>query len=205
MTTYSQCGQDEYIKNTFFINKVNGYYIDIGANNGITASNTKMFEELGWNGICIEPNPDIYQQLIKNRKCICVEGAISNIDQEYVEFCQIEGYSEMLSGILDTYDENHKRRILNEQQIYGGTRKKIKVKNFRFSDIVTEKNIDYLSIDTEGSELGIVKSINFNEYDIEIISVENNSNTNDIKCFLESVGYKYITRRGADEIYQKIK
>ena len=199
MKFYSQCGQDEYVVNYFKDKK--GYYVDIGANNGVTGSNTKILEELGWCGICIEPNPEIYKELIKNRTCKCIEGAVSDLPDEYLDFCKINGYSEMLSGLLHTYNEDHKRRILSEQQIYGGTREKIKVRNYNFN-VIENTTIDYLSIDTEGSELNILKCIDFDKYKIKLITVENNYNTEDLKNFLVPIGFKLLTTLSADEVYE---
>lgn len=62
---YSQAGQDKYLIENIYKNKEKGFFIDIGAHDGITYSNTYYLEkELGWSGICIEPNPKIYKQLL---------------------------------------------------------------------------------------------------------------------------------------------
>ena len=68
MNYYSQFGQDKYLNENFFHNKSNGTYVDIGAHDGITGSNTYFFDLLGWEGICFEPLPEIYNQLVINRK-----------------------------------------------------------------------------------------------------------------------------------------
>ena len=57
MKFYSQCGQDKWAYENLFKNKNDGFFIEIGADDGIHFSNTKFFEDLGWNGICIEPSP----------------------------------------------------------------------------------------------------------------------------------------------------
>jgi len=63
----SQFGQDEYLYNNYFKNVNNGIYIDIGAYDGITGSNTYIFDHLGWTGFCIEPNKNVYKKLQTNR------------------------------------------------------------------------------------------------------------------------------------------
>lgn len=73
-------------------------------------------------------------------------------------------------------------------------------------NILNENNIekvDYLSIDTEGSEFNIIKSINFDKIDIRIISVENNGYNNFVKEYLENNGYQFLTKCCCDEIYCK--
>ena len=63
---YSQCKQDQYINESFFKGKDSGVFVDIGAHNGISLSNSYFFEkELGWNGVCIEPMPEVYSELKK--------------------------------------------------------------------------------------------------------------------------------------------
>ena len=75
---YGQFKQDEYVYNTFFKNKKEqGFFLEIGASNGIHMSNCYFYEkELNWNGIAIEPRKDAYNELIKNRKCICENVAL---------------------------------------------------------------------------------------------------------------------------------
>src|SRR5260221_7249446 len=75
---YSQCGQDQFLYENFFRTKREGVFVDIGAHDGIFYSNTKFFEELGWQGLCIEPIPEVFEQLKKNRKAICIQGCISD-------------------------------------------------------------------------------------------------------------------------------
>jgi FkbM family methyltransferase len=200
---YSQYQQDLYIRETFFRDKNKGIFVDIGAHDGRTFSNTLLFEELGWDGICIEPLPHIFQKLKQNRKCKCIEGAVVDKEQEYVDFCSIDGYSEMLSGVIDFYDERHKKRIIDEGEVHKCTRTKIKVPCLNFNKVITEENIDLLSLDTEGGELNILKSIDYSKYNIKVIVVENNFAENSILNFLILKGYTYITTLGADQIFTK--
>lgn len=204
MKSYSQDGQDIYILNNFFPNKTDGTFVDIGANDGLTISNSLLFEELGWTGVCVEPLPTAFDKLTQNRKCECVNGVISDKNASHVDFCAIEGYSEMLSGIVDKYDERHKIRILNESSLHDCKRQKIKVPNFKFNDLIKFNRINLLDIDTEGGELEILKSINYDVYAIDLILVENNYGTNDMQEFLQTKNFKSITRLGADELFKRI-
>ena len=86
-----------------------------------------------------------------------------------------------------------------------GTKEIVKIKSKPLSKIFNEynvKKVDYLSIDTEGSEFEILNSINFNEVDIRVISTENSSQK-DIKQFLEDNGYFFAEMVCNDEIYYK--
>ncbi|MDP3889520.1 MAG: FkbM family methyltransferase [bacterium] len=206
---YSQCQQDKFINEFFFKNKKNGVFVDIGAHDGMSFSNTYFFEsELGWHGICIEPLPEIFSQLQKNRKCICINGCISNKSGE-AQFLKVGGPCEiqMLSGLLEKYDPRHVNRIKRELASCGGMATIISVPCFTINEILKKYNtfhIDYLSIDTEGGELDILKSIDFDTFDIKIIDVENNYNDPEFRNFLEKKGYTYVTTLAwQDEIYAK--
>jgi len=199
---YSQYGQDAYIKNKFFKDKNDGYFVNIGANDGISLDNTLMFEECGWSGVCIEPNPEIFKKLIKNRKCVCYNVALSQVDG-VVNFLKIDGYSEMLSGILEFYDPRHLKRVENELIQYGGTKTIIEIESRKFSSLDINEKIDYLSIDVEGAELKILETIDFSKYDIRVLSVENNFSESHIINFMESNGYSLDCVLHADNIFVK--
>ena len=76
MNRYSQFGEEEIIQN-YFPKDYIGSCIDIGASNGILINNTKLFEELGWYCLCVEPNPHYFKELQANR-LHAVECAISD-------------------------------------------------------------------------------------------------------------------------------
>ena len=152
MNRFSQDGQDIFLTQELFKGKTDGIYVDIGANDGVTLSNTKLLEDLGWEGTCIEPIPSSYEKLVKSRKSNNLNIAISK-DLGDFEFLQIDGYSEMLSGLLSEYDPRHLERIDREIKTYGGTKKIVKVKCEPFSTAIKYKHIDYLSIDVEGGEI----------------------------------------------------
>ena len=75
---YSQSNQDKWVVE-FLKFKKNGYFVDLGAYDGIQTSNTYYMEtNLGWEGICVEANPRVYQSLIKNRKSKNINVALNN-------------------------------------------------------------------------------------------------------------------------------
>lgn len=203
---YSQFQQDQYVYENFFKNKQNGIFVDIGAHDGITLNNTYFFEKsLGWTGICVEPIPDVYKRLKKNRSCLCIQGCIYD-KRESVPFLKISGWAEMLSGIVENYDPQHINRIQKEIEMNGGQSTVINMKCYNLTKLLLDNHIqhvDYLSIDTEGGELGILQSIDFSRIDIDVIEVENNYGQ-PFQAFLEPKGYKKVCELGPDEIYRKI-
>lgn len=201
---YSQHGQDKYVHETFFQDKDDGIFVEIGAYDGITISNTYFFEkQLGWEGICIEPHPDSFQALKANCNCICIKGAIGGV-RGVAEFCAIIGGPMVLSGIVSHYDPRHVERINREVRESNSTTKLIEVEVYPLVDLLNAYgiyHIDFLSIDTEGGELEILKAIDFNSVAIEVITVENNYGTPDIESFLTFIGYTKVKVLGCDELY----
>ena len=139
--------------------KKSGFFVDVGAYDGSTVTNTHFFEDcMTWSGICIEPNPNAYQSLTNNRNCKCYNLGISNIESNMV-FRKVNGYAEMLSGFLEYLPSEHINRINYEVDKNNDTYEDITVKTVRLESILKENNIkhiDYLSIDTEGNEIRVL-------------------------------------------------
>jgi FkbM family methyltransferase len=178
MEYYGQLKQDEYVHNKFFQGVTDGVYVDIGAHDGVSASNTLFFDKLGWKGVCVEPIKERFLDLENNRTSKNYNCVISDLDAKELEFCKIDGYAEMLSGIVENYTETHKQRILKECEEYKCNREKLLVENKKFSDIAPCKVINFLSVDTEGNEINIIESIDYDEYIIDVICFEDNNNFN---------------------------
>jgi len=191
---YSQYEQDKFV-DIYFKKKDNGFFLDIGAHDGISFSNSYFFEkERGWSGICIEPNPDVFVLLNKNRLSRNYKVCISDTEGSVV-FRKIVGYSEMLSGILEFMDQKHIDRINDECAEYNSTFEDIKVESRNLNAILKSdniKHIDYLSIDTEGAESKIIKSIDLDEINIEFLTVENNDSSDELRLYLKGKGYECI-------------
>jgi FkbM family methyltransferase len=112
---------------------------------------------------------------------------------------------EMYSGLLNYYDPHHMERIYNEMAQYGGTIEIIPVECTILDTLLKKYNIshvDLLSIDIEGGEEAIIKTIDFDSVTINIILVENNFGENNIEKYLKSKKYRQLLRMGKDDIYQ---
>lgn len=196
----------EWVKDNIEFSDDKCFYVDIGANDGLIVSNTSHFDlNLGWDGICIEPHPRAFSELEKNRTRstnlnLCVSSQSGEVD-----FLVVSGYAEMLSGINDQYHPDHKKRIDSEILRHGGTKELVKIQSKPLSQIFEEHyvtKVDYLSIDTEGSEYDILSSIDYDAVDVRVITTENSSGS-DIKNFLKGKGYEFALQCCADEIYYK--
>ena len=175
---YSQCGQDQYLEKHVFKGFKNGVFVDVGAHDGISINNTLYFEKNNnWNGINIEPIKKVFDNLVINRpNNINLNCAVCNNDGE-TEFLCNTGWTEMISGIKDNFDPRHWQRLEKENKEKGSVTEVIKVNTKKLETIFHENNIKhihYLSIDVEGAEFEVIKSINFDKVFIDVIGFENN-------------------------------
>lgn len=201
----------DFVSNFFGLEE-GGFFIDVGASDGIIWSNTLGLEiNNNWKGICIEPHPYTFKQLTSETKGIirtaeCLNVAISK-EEETCDFQMFEGDwdSHMLSGLVKNYDPRQKER--DDFKRNSNQSKIIKVKCIPLQKIFNERNIthvDYLSIDTEGSELNILQSINFEKTSFRLISVESNYESDNLDEFLLSKGYTFREKLACDRFYIKL-
>jgi FkbM family methyltransferase len=193
---FSQFGQDKLVAEQLAPGIRNGVFVDIGAYDGVSFSNTVYLErERQWTGIAIEPEPGAFEALKSQRSCRCIQAAVSNTagTAQFV----VAG---MLSGDIDAMVRRHHRRIGKANTSL------IDVPRVRLNDVVLAeglKRIDYLSIDVEGAEYSILSSIAFERINIRIIGIENNYYDSRISSLLYKRGYRCICRLGVDEFYMK--
>lgn len=188
----SQFKQDQYLQQLFFKNKRSGTFVEVGAADGIQCSNTLFFERnLGWRGMCIEPSPEPFKKLRKNRKSICVNRAISDKagNAQFV-------VSGLLSGLREPMDPRHVERI---KHTYKKNLHTITVQCCRLDELMKQHNIkhvDYLSLDVEGGEMNVLRSINWDEVTIDVLSVEGNYSECWVahRAFLAEKGYIFVRR-----------
>lgn len=200
MEHYSQIGQDIDVLN-FYKNKTNGFFVEIGASDGIHISNTYLLEKnYNWKGICVEPIPKNYEALCKNRpNSFCCDMAIYSESHKSVVFDVAD--CDLLSGISDFID-CHKQTV-------DAKKTQIVVMTLTLNDLLEKYNsplfIDYLSLDTEGSELEILKAFDFNKYTFGLIDVEHNyeePKRTEIRTLLTSNGYIHRRHNDFDDSYQ---
>jgi FkbM family methyltransferase len=153
----------------------------------------------------VEAQPLEFQKLKSNRNCVCVNVAVSDYNGE-TDFICVEGYANMLSGISDDYNPSHMNRIKNEVRTYGGSINNIKVPVKTLQTILDEHNlkkIDFCSIDTEGSEFNIIKSIDFDKTEITVFIIENNYQEKNVEEYLVQKGYYLYKKIEWDDVFVK--
>lgn len=135
----SQCGEDKWLYDEGLLPDV-GFYIDLGSANGTINSNTKVLDDMGWKGICVEPNPE-YLPTYLDRTCKLIKYAVSNTDGHIYFDCNGE------AGKIATLQSKDSGNV-------------IVVASTTLETIVREagiKQIDLLSVDLEGSEYLVLK------------------------------------------------
>jgi len=199
--TKSQLGQDLKVIQ-FYNHKRRGYYVEIGASDGIELSNTHLLEHcFNWKGICVEPIPNRYNDLVKNRPYAkCINHAVYDRSNMLVDFDIANNY-DLLSGITDHLN-------IHKEKVYEN-RTWIKVNTITLLDLLDKskapKFIEYLSLDTEGSELAILEAFDFSKYTFGLIDVEHNyvePERSRIRNLLERNGYVYIGENKWDDQYK---
>ena len=190
---YSQIGQDKWVHSVLG-NIQNGYFIELGACDGLYLSNTLFFERnLNWNGICIEPNDNYIDELNKNRKCNINNDLIFSHTGEKVQFA----LSEAASGIMDENIGPFTKKDINVVKITNTLENVLDKYN-------APKIIDYLSLDVEGQEYNILSTFPFDKYKCKCITVEHNAphigekQQMLIREILERNGYTFV--KGNDDV-----
>jgi len=183
--TNSQLGQDALVL-WLLDQKANGYFVEFGAADGVNISNTFLLEkDYGWSGILCEPARVYKDRLITNRKCTIVDKCVYSKSGDVISFFESE--NEELSTI-SSYKESDLHSV---SRINGLT---YEVETISLSDLLNNfcapDIIDYLSMDTEGSEFDIINEYDFSRH-INIITVEHNysDNREKIKNFLEEKNF----------------
>ncbi len=205
-TYYGQFEQDKWLESNVFKGKRNGIFVDVGAYDGIEGSNTYFFaKERGWTGICVEPQPDLYELVVARRpECVPIKACITD-KEGTVKFLYVKGLAaKQLSGIFELYDPRHLQKIEGALAVYGGEKELIEVATIPLATVLQQNNIkhvDYLSIDVEGAEMLVLKSIDFNACAIDVISVEVNYDGGEIGEFLRAHDFTYRATIGMDEIW----
>jgi len=189
---YSQ-GEEEQVILDFF-KDFKGRFLDIGAADGITYSNTRALYEKGWEGVLVEPSNRLYKELLKLYEG---ENRIQIINKVMGSF----------TGEIEYFD--------NEVYTLGSTKKEHceLFKNYNpfiktiaeclsWDDFINQFPGPYhfISIDTEGMDYEILKLINLKEVDNKMVCVEKVYNNEGIKEYLEDNGYKIIYVSGENYI-----
>jgi FkbM family methyltransferase len=191
--THSQAGQELFVLSQIGP-KQGGYFVEFGATDGLNISNSYFFESrLGWNGIVAEPARMWHRDLVRNRRCNIEKRCVWSATGAELQFLDVAELS-TIAG-FEASDFHAKDRLKNESYL---------VKTISLNDLLAvheaPKHIDYLSIDTEGTEFAILNAFDFGKHSFGVITCEHNRTPQreDIYRLLTANGYKRIMEEASD-------
>ncbi len=168
----SQLGQDLWVLEKTG-HKRNGFFVEFGATDGVRLSNTYLLETaFGWQGICAEPNPAYFEALKQNRRCTvspaCI-GGVTGAQEAFVLAEDLGGFARYMS--MDMHADKRDAYLADPANV-------MTVQTTSLHDLLTElgapHDIDYISIDTEGSEEEILSSFPFDQWNVYAFTIEHN-------------------------------
>jgi FkbM family methyltransferase len=151
-----------------------GYFVEFGAMDGVYASNTVLLETVyGWSGILAEPARCWHNALPNNRRCLIDYRAVARESAQELRFKETDiqlGFS----GLTD-YFEATEMHTANRLRSSGS---EYMVTTVSLNDLLNQhhapKVIDYVSMDTEGSELAILEGFDFSQHRVNLWTIEHN-------------------------------
>jgi FkbM family methyltransferase len=222
----SQMGQDMFLNRWLFKNRGPGFFIDVGAFDGILGSNTFYFEKhLQWKGIAFEPNPSSFEVLRATRSCRLIQGCAYHRDGQ-VPFLALSERDQrkgaksrpprsqlsmvldsnhggaMLSGIPEHMDQLQWVEWIRRPMKLNQTRATVSC--HRIDTVLNDsgvKIVDYLSIDVEGAELEVLRGIDFERVQVNVIGVEHTHTFSQVYDLLTTAGFEYRGLLFFDEIF----
>jgi FkbM family methyltransferase len=199
MKSLSQFGED-VAAIRYFKQKRGGIYVEIGAYDGIYLSNTAMLElQYGWRGVLVEPIKEACDRMVESRPgSVCIHGVVSP-EKGPLRFTYSAADGGMLSGTA--FDPRHQERVEEESRRQHAQIEVRLVPAFHPNEVLgaaaaltqtgpSVKAIDFISIDTEGTELDILRAIDWKAFRPKLLCVENHFQERHQSDFLQSVGYR---------------
>lgn len=195
---YSQYGEDELLWKLFG-EQEDGFFVDVGAFDGVHLSNTFSFEQRGWHGICIEPHPQYFPLCEFSRPhsiCInCAAGSTSGNVDFWIEELGL------LSGI-DVDNDEIKTRYDARGLLFNGSKHIIVAVNTL--NAILQKNmppnttIDFVSIDVEGTEMEVLKGFDIGHHQPRVLLIEANTASQrlEVTAYLHTKGYELARQVG---------
>ena len=181
-----------------FINYENGFFVDIGANDGVNQSTTWYYEKtLNWNGILIEPLPHIFKELKKNRSKQNFYFNCAAVSREFKdEEIKISHDEDSLTAQIEKYETTNE----NKKTI---SVKAKTIKKILNSVISNKQKIDFFSLDVEGLEMNVLKGIDFKKNYFNYILIETYK-FEKVKKFLNNKNYHFLKKLSVHDYLFKI-
>lgn len=190
--SYAQWGDDVLVWD-YFNGKSDGVFLEAGANDPQSLSQTYLLEKRGWTGVLVEPVPECCEKLRAERPGSRVfQNALGSPEQRGLLRLSIPGGQSELTSAL------------KEGQEAGSTDKIFEAELITLTEVLAAAGItqlDYLSLDLEGMELEALQGLDFNKFKPDLVIVEDRLNNLSRHHFLKGVGYKLVRRNGSNNWY----
>lgn len=177
----------------------NGFYVELGANDGALASNSYYFElKKGWTGVLIEPAPNLYISCIKRRgkknSVVCNACVPFEYHDQYVNMIYSDSMTISDNLNLDIKDKQEFIESGNFHLLPGEKTFEFGAKAATLNSILIEsnapENIDFLALDVEGAELPVLQGLDFNKFRFKYMLIECRDIDN-LSNFLLPFGYVF--------------
>ena len=199
----SQLGQDLWVLEQLDWKK-GGFFVEFGATDGVLLSNTWLLEKyFNWQGICAEPNPKFFKQLKRNRSCHLSSACVHRVSGDKMKFVLADAFGGLVDHARD--DQHSAKRAAYEE-----SGEVMEVETISLMSLLDQYNapriIDYLSVDTEGSEFQILEGIDWARYQFRCITVEHNytAQRQQIRTLLLANGYQQHEAQWDDWYFKQI-
>jgi len=188
--------------------KPEGFFIEAGAGDGEIISNSLYFELIyKWTGLLVEPNPDFHEALIsKHRNAWILPHCLSTKTTPVI----VEFFADLLTGGIIHEDTGEK---ISNVKSDGQMRRQIRVQCFPLYSVLKAigiLNVDYFSLDIEGPEFQVLKTVPWDLVNINVLGIETEhagkvfeGSEDDISNYLDSVGYNKTKKVGHDLFFRK--
>ena len=180
---YSQKDDEQYILK-YFGEKSKGRFLDIGANDGITFSNTRRLVELGWSGVCVEPDPTAFVSLIANNK---ENSNIALINSGLGVFDGMQKFYAMQDSLLSSFSPEQQKIWSNAPFV-----REYYVNQISWNTLLNliGTDFDFVSIDAEGVSLSLLEAMPFEVVPAKMICVEHDSQISTIEKIFQHHNYR---------------
>jgi FkbM family methyltransferase len=175
----------------FFGRKREGFFVEVGANDPHSGSQTWLLEQNGWCGVLVEPQAALCEKLRLARKNSHVfQVACSAPGKEGEATLHISGGFSTLEKPIDSHGI----------PFYGTESVKVTTLD-KILDEARVDAIDFLSIDVEGHEIEVMRGLDFKKYRPSLILIEDGVRTLDKHRFLKRQSYRLVKRTGLNNWY----
>ena len=194
---FSQNDEEDYILK-YFGGQI-GKFLDIGAFNGKTFSNTYALVELGWSGVCVEPSPSVFLDLMKlhkdNPRITMLAAAIDSK-------AGIAPFYDSSGDAISTFDVAHRDKWKNG---YGSKFTKIYVPTIPVVDIFKTfgYDFDFINIDVECMNYPIFVALPMSQMKVRMMCVEHDNHEAEIQNRFTQYGFKKIMSNSENIIFAK--